>query len=596
MKVRTLLCCALLLAACTNDRRLAPSEDTDTSAGPSAEQNSLDSSRSALFADRSATVRATTDFLSRGSAIPDVWDLLRIDPRQFGSGLDPTKHHRLVGERGEVILIPANSMLRPDGGPAKGPVKITWAFAAIPMDFVMMRAPTVSDDALLGSGGSFYLEATENGTPLRIADGLDWTVRMPADPVTLFPKEGMRYFKGVRGLNNDVEWSIVPEERVEVEPITYKYFALAQGQMPGRPSFARIDSIARQHPERNNVVHAPSGELAVDRDKAVIARKILAFHDDPRYVGTYVCSLPFAERLALLTKGIFGQVRSSGNTHHIDERGANAHIVEALDVYAAHAGEDLYIADALVKQKLDRLDAIIGTTPGVTGIHIKELRAAYLIYAEQHLGSPVVIDDRGIALDAPDAFEQLVAGGLSLREADKLLTDHTDRKASLGDLLRVTPRTDERGTVSDPEPFRLKDGRMAVVRKRTVNTLRFASFGYVNCDRFLRQDVSSQVDVFVTLEEAPLNNEDVQILFPSINGCINLQRDPQMHAYRLPPRFFGLPLGLAAHVLVTGERDGVFHCELRKVTVDRKMNVRLSPRPSTLGELCERVKAATNGS
>ncbi|MBK8226167.1 MAG: hypothetical protein IPK70_03195 [Flavobacteriales bacterium] len=523
------------------------------------------------------------------SGIDDsLWRALLRDPRAGASGLDPARNHRLVGERGEVVLIPANSLEHDDGSLATGPVEVRWAFAERPVDFVMMRAPTVSGNALLGSGGSFFLEAMQQGKPLRIKEGLDWVVRMPAEPVALFPDKPMRHFSGRRGADGEVTWTLEPQERIEMEPVTYTYFTIPQKDLPGRSYFARIDSLAKRYPERNNAVTAPSAELAMGRDKALIARMALAFYDEPRYEGTFVCSLPFMERLALLSKGVFSHTRSVGNTHWVEERGANEHIIDALEAYAAHAGSELYRADAEARARIDRADAIVGTTPGRSGLHIQELRQAHAKYAEHHLGLPVVIDDRGIDLDRSDAFDLLVARGLPMREADELLADHASRKTLAGGVRRNGPIED-----ADLGTERLKDGRMAVVRKRAVNTVRFSNFGYINCDRFLREEVSTPVEVLVLLGGDELKDEDVHLLLPSVNGCIRLQRDAGARVYRLPPQFYGLPIGQVAQAMVVGERDGRTHYDLVPVSIERRMSLRLEPRPGTLDELAQRVGALT---
>lgn len=591
MKLLQLFAFLLLFAACNSHDPSASVESddihTDTELGT--EQGTSPVDQSELMLDPAAMGgRDFTMRMGRGYRGIDnsIWCALRKDPRARTKGLDAAKNHRLVGEKGEVILIPANSLEQLDGRPVRGPIDVRWAFAEGPMDFVVMRAPTVSDNTLLGSGGSFFLEAMQEGEPLRIKPGRDWVVRMPTEPSPLFPEAAMRIFSGVRGSSGDVEWTLEPQERIEMQPLTFSYYGIAQKDLPGRAWFARIDSLARLYPERNNTVVAPSPELAMGRDKARIARMALALYDDPRYEGTYVCSLPFMERLALLAKGIFAHARTGGTTHWIDERGANDHIIAALEVYAAHADGPLHIADSIVRQRIDRADAIIGTTPGSSGLRIKELREAHVKYAEQHLGLPIVINDRGVDLDSADAFDRLMARGLTMREADALLDEHAARNSSIGGV-----RPDDDLMADGAEAQRLRNGRLAVVRKRAVNTVRFSTFGYINCDRFLRKDVSTYVDLIVTLGGDELNDEDVQLLIPSVNGCIRLQRDSRLRAYRLPPQFYGLPIGLVAHALVVGERDGRTHFDLQHLNVSRSMSFRLDPKAGTMDELARRVGA-----
>lgn len=585
MKTLTLCALCLLLSSC--GQIAAPTTENQQAATQPFSSNAQDTSR--LSADPQTQPMLTRSGRAKGRDSNPQRAFERTNQAK-AHGIDPTKNHRLVGTKGEVVLIPANSLRRLDGSQPTGPINVSWQFAQDPLDFMLMRAPTMSANALLGSGGSFFLEASENGNPLRIADGTEWTVRMPADPVTLFTQAPMRFFSGARNSQGEVEWTIVPEKRIEIEPITYKYFAMAQRDLPGRARFARIDSLARAYPEKNNVVVAPTADLAVGHDKAAIARRALAFYDDPRYADTYVCSLPFMQRLALLTGNIFGQVRSVGTTHYVDERGANNHILWALDVYAEHAGEALFIADAIVGERMGELDAIVGTTPGSTGIGIKALREARATWAEQHLEKPVTIDDQGVDLDSPAAFDALVGSGLSLDSADALMRNHEDRKRAVVGIVQLQPMLREDEQWVDQNRTKLANGRMGVVKSRTINAVRFTEFGAINCDRFLREDLCTSIDVFVTLDGPELQDEDVQMLFPSINGCIPLRRDPRMRAYRLPDRFYGLPLGLQAHVVVVGKADGDVRWAMQTVQVSRNMGLRLEPTPGNLDDLCKTLR------
>lgn len=585
MKALTL--CALCLLLCSCGQIAAPTTANQQAATLPFTSNAQDTSR--LRADPRTQPMLTSSGRAKGRGT-DPQSAFGRTTQAKAHGIDPRKNHRLVGTKGEVVLIPANSLRRLDGSQPTGPIKVSWQFAQDPLDFMLMRAPTMSANALLGSGGSFFLEASENGNPLRIADGTEWTVRMPADPVTLFPQAPMRFFSGTRNNQGEVEWTIVPEKRIETEPITYKYFAMGQNELRGRERFARIDSLARAYPEKNNVVVAPTADLAIGHDKAAIARKALAFYDDPRYADTYVCSLPFMQRLALLTRNIFGQVRSVGTTHYVDERGANNHILWALDVYAEHAGEALFIADAIVAERMGKLDAIVGTTPGSTGIGIKTLREARATWAEQHLEKPVTIDDQGVDLDGPNAFDVLVASGLTMDAADALLCNHEERKRAVADVVQQMPALGEGEQWTDQNKVKLANGRMGVVKTRTINTVRFSTFGAINCDRFLREEISTAVDVFVTLAGPELEDEDVQLLLPDVNGCIALRRDSRLRAYRLPDRFFGLPLGIEAHVVAIGKSNGNVYYAKQTVRVSRDMDLRLDPMPGNLDDLCKQLR------
>lgn len=580
-----LLCIALL--ACQND---APT-DTSTSlpeVGSATEgsgQASSPAPDSLLAPTGLASQHFTTGAVSahRADRPSEVESL---------PGIDINRNQRITGPRGETILIPANSLVDEQGNTVRGTVQVTWSAALTMGEIFTMQAPTVSNGQLLGSGGSIYLEAEQDGRLLRIKDGMEWKVSVPSEPVTLFPKATMKVFTGQRK-RGAVEWSLDPVERIETIPLTYKYFAVDQRDLLGHAEFARIDSLARLYPAReNNTVLAPSAELAIGRDKARIAQLVLPFYTDPKYSDTYVCSLPFLARLRVLTEHIFGLRRTVDGVHYIDERsGANQYIIDILSIYRDNAGRSMRVPDRLAFALLQQLDAINPKTPSTSAIHMRKLRVAFKEFVAQDLGDPIVVDLRGVDPDAPDAFDQLVRGGLSLEDASLTLEEATDRRTCIDGLKRrsiVEPVDD--GTVTEQWTQDLPDGRQAVVRKRQTYTVRFTGgFGYINCDRFIGPEFSAPTDVFVTLNGPELAQERVSMFFPSLNGYLELTRDSDARIYRLPSEINRLPHGQPMALLVLGQNADGHAYHLQEGTISDHVSMRLTPRSGDMEELMERL-------
>lgn len=578
-----LLC--LVLFACQSD---APTDtsvalpETETSTELSAQATST-----ATDSSLAATPTGSWDFTRVAAHRADRPSLVESLP-----GIDIALNHRITGPRGETILIPANSLVDEQGNTVRGTVQVTWSAALTMGEIFTMRAPTVSDGQLLGSGGSIYLEAEQDGRLLRIKDGMEWKVTVPSEPITLFPEAPMRVFNGQRR-RGVVEWSLNKEERIETVPLTYKYFAVDQRDLLGRAHFARMDSLARLYPVReNNSVLAPSAELAIGRDKARIAQLALPFYTDPRYKDTYVCSLPFLARMRALTEHIFGLGRTVDGVHYIDERaGANQYIIDILALYRDNADMPMRVPDRLALELLQKLDAINPKTPSTSAIHMRKLRVAYKEFVAQDLGDPIVIDERGVDLEAPDAFDQLVRGGLSLEAASRTLEEATDRRTCIDGLKQrsiVDPVSD--GTVTEQWTQELPDGRLAVVRKRQTYSVRFTgAFGYINCDRFIGPDLTRPTDVFVTLDGPELANERVTMFFPSINGCMELTRDADARIYRLPFNLNRLPHGQPMALVVVGRNADGYAYHLQQGTIASRVSMRLSPRSGDMDALLEQL-------
>jgi len=577
-----LLCCTALWA-CQNDPAADSSAlDPEPTTVVIAQEPAIQPD-SIFPPTTSGSMDFTTAFARRGDR-PSVAETL--------PGIDIALNHRITGPRGETILIPANSLVDEQGNAVRGNVQVTWSAALTMGEIYTMQAPTVSRGELLGSGGSIYLDAEQNGRPLRIKDGMEWKVTVPSEPITLFPKATMKVFNGQRK-RGVVEWSLDPVEIVETVPFRYTYFAMDQRDLVGRAGFARIDSLARTYPAReNNSVVAPTPDLAIGKDKAHIAELVLPFYTDPKYRNTYVCSLPFLARLRALTEHIFGLQRTVNDVHYIDERsGANQYIIELLTIYREHADEPLRVPDRIASAWLAKLDVITPKTPSTSAIHIRKLRKAYEDFVAQDLGMPVIIDDRGVDLDAPDAFDQLVRKGLLLETASKTLEQAEDRRTCMEGLKLVQPAEPVNdGTITEQWTQNLPDGRRAVVRKRQTYSVRYTGgFGYINCDRFIGPEFAAPSNVFVTIDGPELNYERVSMFFPSINGCMDLVRDADARIYRLPLSVSRLPHGQPMALLVVGKTADGYAYHLQAGTISEKVSARLQPRAGDMAELMERL-------
>ena len=580
-----LFCCAALLA-CQSD------QTTDANVSLPTEDSSAVVAVAPVPSEGADTLVDQTGMATTNDLAIAAYVAARPGEVKSLPGIDIALNHRITGPRGETILIPANSLVDEQGNAVRGKVQVSWCAALTLNELFAMKAPTVADGTLLGSGGSIYLDAEQEGRPLRIKEGMDWKGTIPSEPVTLFPKQTMKVFNGQRK-RGEVVWSLDPVERIETIPLSYKYFLLDQPDMIGGAYFARIDSLARTYPVReNNSVVAPQPELAIGRAKARIAQLVLPFYTDPKFRNTYVCTLPFLARLGALTEHIFGLKNSVNDIHYIDERsGANQYIIDILTLYAEHANDPMRVPDVMAQELLEKSEMIGPLTPSTSAIHIRKLRKAYQDFLAQDLGLPIVIDDHGVDLDAPDAFDQLVRRGLTLEKASLTLEEAADRRTCINGLKQkaiVEPLDD--GTVTETWTRDLPDGRRAVVRKRQTYTVSFrGGFGYMNCDRFIGNEYSTATNVFVTLQGPELTNERVSMFFPSLNGYFDLTRDADSRIYRLPPNMSKLPHGQPMAMLVVGQNANGFAYHLQEGTVDYKVEMRLEPRNGDMDELAERL-------
>ena len=89
----------------------------------------------------------------------------------------------LTTTRGSKIVIPANAFVTASGEAVTGNVEVKMKEITSKADMIFAGAFTMSNDGLLNSGGEYFLQASQNGSALRVADGENIEVTTPAQAV-----------------------------------------------------------------------------------------------------------------------------------------------------------------------------------------------------------------------------------------------------------------------------------------------------------------------------------------------------------------------------------------------------------------------------
>jgi len=106
---------------------------------------------------------------------------------------DPTVRQTISGSEGGAFMIEPNSLVRPDGSLASGPVSIELIEAYDLSDMLMAGLTTTSDGRRLTTGGMLSLNATDaDGAELALRKGASITSSIPTDDYI----EEMRIFAG----------------------------------------------------------------------------------------------------------------------------------------------------------------------------------------------------------------------------------------------------------------------------------------------------------------------------------------------------------------------------------------------------------------
>jgi hypothetical protein len=94
--------------------------------------------------------------------------------------IDPSKDETITSAKGVLVVIPAGSFVEEDGTKPRGAVQVLVKEALRPGDWIAHNLSTISNGALLQSGGMAAVEAFSEGRPLRLADDAEITIGIPA--------------------------------------------------------------------------------------------------------------------------------------------------------------------------------------------------------------------------------------------------------------------------------------------------------------------------------------------------------------------------------------------------------------------------------
>ncbi len=124
--------------------------------------------------------------------------------------VNPIRDTVLTGINGTKLYIGGNTLCTSSGQPVTGDVTIELKELTHFSDMVLNNAPTVSNGKLLKSGGSFYVAANQNGTPLTLAAHANYFIEVAAPYGT---SDSMKVFTG-KDSSGVIAWTPVETDTV----------------------------------------------------------------------------------------------------------------------------------------------------------------------------------------------------------------------------------------------------------------------------------------------------------------------------------------------------------------------------------------------
>jgi len=123
--------------------------------------------------------------------------------------VDANSYSTVRGNEGTVITVPPNAFTDQLGNPVSGTVNFTLKEVYSPGAMITSGMMTESNGQLLVSGGELFINAQQNGSDLRLAQGKQFSVNVPS--TNLNPQ--MQLFRGT-GSGNNFNW--VPDTSTNV--------------------------------------------------------------------------------------------------------------------------------------------------------------------------------------------------------------------------------------------------------------------------------------------------------------------------------------------------------------------------------------------
>lgn len=464
---------------------------------------------------------------------------------------------------GTEIMIPENCFVDHNGKPVKGEVVIEVVEAFNMTDFISSGLTTLSNGQLLLSNGMMNIDAKADGKSLQIKNGKALTVSMP----TTNSNEGYQMFTG-DGENWMVDSTMLAGDYLISLPLNLLY------------------------PNGNDELrhcYTEEGQWEKPFDTTLIS------FTDPKYEKTIIATKEFRERLLslwIMTLQIsilnnqdfyYGKVdcrdqiinfdlfkiyyqNPNQSFSYLDSIALKTH----QDYFSAHKEDLIEFSDSINAYNERRhLNGERTSTQFYfffTFDNIQEYWQRIIDYFPKgNLNKVKVINDYGVNLNAPDAYDQLVRKKVSPVEINDILQYHFKRQEIIDELKRQ---------------------QQAIIEKKklekTLNSVQFAlkELGWINCDRFYNDPNAAEAEIILANSSTDtLNYIDFSLVIPRLNARLKsfTRADGSYSFTKEEGPYTKLPIGEEALVFgIAIKNDSLYYASQQiKIKDQLKLNLNL---------------------
>lgn len=442
----------------------------------------------------------------------------------------------LLLKQGTEVKIPENAFCHLDGTPVEGN-KVDMVFKEVfeYSDMVDERLFTQTEDRILETGGMIYIEARQNGKPLRLRDGKNIEMIFPEqeqkDGMELFfsaeDEDGVIWEETGTSISSQRNREDMPFISVDLSPIleyemeSTQLEALSFAPMPPFPH-----PLKKVYPPyKENYSEEGYQQALAKYDAAIEARRIDEI-TRPERVKEWLIEAERRKSILIEHKKKYVRSNMAGK---LKERIARLRM-----------DQDRISHDRLVKVLFAFLDDNIG-------------RISYndWHYAKLAFGSTAVDVRKQLGLELPD-YKYATAGYLFPQFLDA-------RKAVDA---KIVDRMYEMGYIDEEN-----------ISRYVVST---SQLGWINCDRFyeLAQDQKTNLE-FATLE----NDDEFYLIFKDLKSLIRPRKKDGKVV------FIGVPKGEKVRLVAVNVNDGHANMAVHDFTIDVNKGTHLKYYPAGVKEL-----------
>jgi hypothetical protein len=476
--------------------------------------------------------------------------------------IDNTRDTTLFGSKGTIISIPKNCFEN-----VKGPIKIELIESFKLSDIVLLNAQTVSNGKLLQTDGVIYLSASVNDNEVILKKEKSIQIEIPSsnriDDMTAFvgnynPDGVMNWEHG-----NEMVWST--SEQVK-EITQYRFFTIPLDLFPNRMQYEKMDSIGKKYPITSQGIFAPLPEHLMGKPKRDFYSKILELLNNVDNINTPLATREFAKRLEeieyyyIITYN-YPDGRNPG--HSFIKNPFEKIQLELFHIYADNIDRPLMYSDSLTLLKLNKFKK--KNFDKDSDERLDKLITLFEDFKNQKLSYPVKINNYGIDLESPKAYQLLIQKGINKDSARLSIELHNTRQKIIESLkLNFKSEQDYLAKINVAEKNQEESFKVQYY------LIEANQLGWINIDRFYNSPNAENFNLlanFTTPEDLEFLN--VSLVIPNQKSYLTgyKNKDGKYQFTKENEYYTKLPIGETGYLIGISYQNGKPILGLKEISI-----------------------------